>query len=122
MLSCGPAHERMAGAAATSAPHLHHHEGAAIHGYAHVAIHAHGSSTASYASDVEHGAAHHDLDRLSKFKCSACSVCCTAAALPATMLTFDATPVAHSVAQAVPATAVIFLTGGPERPPRPIFA
>ena len=120
MLSCGPIDERMTGAAAAAAPHMHHHGRAAMH--AHSPIHSDDRSAASDASDMEHGAAHHDFDKLSKFKCSACSVCCTAAALPATIVSFDATPVAHSVDQALPATAVVFLTAGPERPPRPIFA
>ena len=95
MLTCGPAHHRMA---ASAAPHAHAHEG-----------HQH----------------HHDagtLQQLAKFKCSACAACCVAAALPSPTLTFDSPDLAEVHASVPPPAVAIFLTDGLERPPRPLLA
>jgi hypothetical protein len=117
MLHCGPVHDRMAHALLAGGPHAHHHdaEAAAAHASGHQ-YHQH-----AMAGDANPGA-HFDLGKLGHFKCSACSMCCTAAALPATLLEFDEVPLTHAFVQAAAVTAVSFLTSGPERPPRPLLA
>ena len=120
MFSCGPSHHERA-AALAAAPTEHHHSGSAGHHDHHQVASGHEHHHEASASPDQAGD-HHQLDKLSKFKCSACSTCCTTAALPASLLTFEAVPPAHFAVPALPETAVAFLTGGPERPPRPILA
>ena len=57
-----------------------------------------------------------------KSRCSVCASCCVAAALPATVRSFEAFPSAEFFAPFMTAVAPVFLTGGPERPPRPVLA
>jgi hypothetical protein len=95
MLSgCGPSHRLQMGHAAAPADvhaHAHHH-----------------------GATKDHGTA----KDLAKWTCSACASCCTAAALPATTLSLQ-TPVPVAFAAPSAAEAVdVFVTGGPERPPR----
>ena len=52
-------------------------------------------------------------------KCSACAMCCIASALPATLPGFEATAPAEPFAPTSAGVDPLFLTGGPERPPRP---
>lgn len=86
MLSCGPGHERMAGAMHVdhddAAPGGAHGHIAVAPGGAHVAIAAPGDADVVTAAsgDANHPAA------LGAFKCSACAACCMASALPATPL------------------------------------
>ena len=54
-------------------------------------------------------------------KCSVCAACCLATALPVVMRSFDATVPAESFAPVMARVDPVFLTGGPERPPRPLL-
>jgi hypothetical protein len=112
MLHCGqggpgdaPAHEgahaRPAGMQTTWPSHLGHHHGIEPAGVLQ------GAGTPIAAA---------------KSGCSACASCCIATALPAAIHAFDATAPAESFAPSHGLVAPVFLTGGPERPPRPLHA
>ena len=58
------------------------------------------------------------LDKLVKFKCNACAVCCTGAAMPAANFSFEPFPSARAPESFVPILHVGFVTDGPDRPPR----
>jgi hypothetical protein len=115
MLSCGPGHHRMAAAQPVSAPA--HDRGAHDHASA---SHAHDADQHEAATDPKDrdGTAAGEMHQLAKFKCSACAACCSATALPSSVITFD--PQQHAADfDALPfAPSVQFQTGGPERPPR----
>jgi hypothetical protein len=57
-----------------------------------------------------------------KSGCSVCASCCIATALPAAIHAFEAKAPAESFAPVRALVAPVFLTGGPERPPRPLLA
>ena len=121
MLNCGPSHHRMAGATAPAAVHEGHHQGAAAHHHGDAGP-GEVDSTAGAPTAAGELGSHHDLTQLGKFKCSACAVCSTAAALPVTVLAFEAAPSTGFVAPPLPDATVVFQTGGPERPPRSFLA
>lgn len=118
MLSCGPNHHQMWAAAATAAV-SHHDSGEAPHEHHHAQ-----TTTDDPAADAsvdvggDDGASVHHLNKLSKFKCSACAACCVGAALPTSPLEFLAVPPAIARDCLVPAAHVGFFTDGPDRPPR----
>ena len=124
MLGCGPGHQGTMTAGAHS-----------------VAPHEHRSATPQHTHDagLEGDASDHHPDPSAAAKrggatdaqaagpsgagsCSACASCCLAAALPATMLSFRADPVADFIALPMPRSLASFFTDGPERPPRPVLA
>lgn len=116
LLHCGPDHHRMSQAAelatSDSADHVIH------------SGHRHASGTddaGAMKASVDAGddaASLHHLDKLSKFRCSACAACCMGAALPTAVLEFN--PVAGTAAPTsfVTTARVGFVTDNPERPPR----
>lgn len=113
MLHCGPSHH----APPAEAPHAeggHAHHQHAVHAGAVDGQHDHGHTAAL-------GHAHHAADKAS---CSACAACCagTALAVPMTPLVLALQDVAQEHAPAAEARLAAFLTGGPERPPRPSLA
>ena len=116
MLHCGPNHHRMM-AAAIAEPHVtqqhaaaeqHHHDMGMAYGHHEVAS-VDGRSDAPPL---------HHLDKLVKFKCNACVVCCTGAAMPTAIVTFEPLPTAMTPESFVPISRVGFVTDGPDRPPR----
>ncbi|WP_124543204.1 hypothetical protein [Piscinibacter terrae] len=60
--------------------------------------------------------------KVTKGSCSACASCCMAAALPTAIVSFEATPVADFFTTFDRRSVVVFVTEGPERPPRSILA
>ncbi|MES2886907.1 MAG: hypothetical protein V4739_02745 [Pseudomonadota bacterium] len=126
MVHCGPSHHRMAQAVAGAADHtpeegLHHAQGstAVEHGnvpYAHGDAQIHVAALPSLEPGDE--APLTQLDQLSKFKCSACAFCCTSAAPPADVIFSEAVQIDDFVAPLIPRTVPVFLTDGPDRPPR----
>ncbi|MCE9657960.1 MAG: hypothetical protein K8R60_05330 [Burkholderiales bacterium] len=107
--------------AAHSHPAMHSHEAADDHVAAppHEAAHSHDTLDGGASSlSEDHGAATHGAAS----KCSVCAVCCVAAAPPRSVLVFEPFPSAEFFAPFMPSVAPVFLTGGPERPPRPAFA
>jgi len=120
MLNCGPNHHQMwvAAATATTATVSHHDSGEAQHEH-HRAQTTAGDPAPDASVDVaDDGAFVHHLNKLSKFKCSACAACCVGAALPTSSLEF--LPFAPVVATdcSILAEHVGFFTDGPDRPPR----
>jgi hypothetical protein len=110
MIHCGPGHHRVVGAAPQVHDHSHHH-GAAL---------AAQDVATSDVDGVDHNSLSdpHRLQKLGTDKCSACAACCTTAVLPATVLTFDPVALTDFVAPILPQAVAVFLTDGPERPPR----
>lgn len=120
MVTCGPNHERMA-----QMGDLSQHEvavGAGHHGISPSTADV-GSVQPSHESlsDLPVGS-ESPLDKIAKFKCSACAACCIATAMPASVYTFDACASTHLQASVPMSMAPVFLTGGPERPPRIFLA
>ncbi len=108
MLHCGSAHHGAAHAH-SHAGHSHDH----AQGPAMASHHHHGDHQVAKASSV------HEFDKSS---CSACASCCTAAALPSAIATFQALPTHEVALSSLVGTAAPFLTDGPERPPRTVLA
>ncbi len=126
MLACGPTHHRMVQVHDRAQAQAHAQDLVSVDGDdRHHYVAAIGSDDAAL-SGPEHGTSqkHHatsasdSLQNLAKFKCSACAPCCGAAALPAAIFTFDAFMSADLPAPVMLSTAPVFLTDGPERPPR----
>ena len=120
MLSCGPNHHQMWAAAATVS---HHDSGEAQHDHHDAQNSAgdhHSAASADATGDYAAGddASVHHLNKLSKFKCSACAACCVGAALPTSSLEFLSFPPAVALDHFVPTPHVGFFTDGPDRPPR----
>ena len=89
----------------------HSHEG-----HAHVLAHA----DHRHASDANHDV--HAGGTFTKASCSACASCCTSAALPTALLVFEAMDAPDSFVSLAPQPVATFVSGGPERPPRPFLA
>lgn len=130
MAACGPSHHRMAhveSAASAVHDHAEHGHGHGVSGSA-AEVHHHDGADGGAADVLAHG--HHavlsdeeqQLNKLSKFKCSACSLCHVTMAMPAAGVRIDPVWVSNFVAPTVPQTAAQFLTDGPERPPRSLLA
>jgi len=107
MLACGPGHE----AAATASPH--------------------GVDASAHAHHDTVERAHHDrsdapdvaqMDHAAKLTCSACASCCAAPALPTVHVPVNLPATVDRPAATVVAGLVVFMTDGPERPPRSAFA
>ena len=135
MAVCGPGHARMLPAAgiASSMKHDHaahdhaagaadHHHGQHAAGAMHEMVADHEASSDVDASQLDKRNAADKLAQLAKLKCSACASCCTGAAFPASIVSFDLlkeSPV--FVASPIVANAT-FLTSGQDRPPRSSLA
>jgi hypothetical protein len=78
------------------------------------------ASVGEHSESASKDAGKQDATKLAK--CSACSSCCAAGALPPTVVDFEGTPALDRffvIAGSAPAS---FLPGGPERPPRFLLA
>lgn len=115
MINCGPNHHRMASAVMAATPDTHEHASGGQHQHSMEVAGDHHDDAVSNGSDVP--TVHH-LDKLMKFKCSACAACCMGAAMPTAAVTFKAFPPAIAPDSIVPTTHVGFVTDGPDRPPR----
>jgi hypothetical protein len=120
MAHCGASHQRMhaAGAQAEShatdhhrQQHSHQHEAGAVRSAdRHVAVSSHATTEPDKFSD------------LGQYKCGVCGSCCSAAAMPGFSLALpESAPVAQWEAVRFHAY-IVFVTDGPDRPPRPILA
>ena len=126
MLNCGPGHHRTP-VAHSHAGHSHEHAAAAV-----IAQHGHDDALAGHSHAAEAGAEasgsdHHiakgsTIHKAMKGSCSACSSCCTAAAIPSAVVTFEATRAHDFFDPLTPRAVVSFVADGPERPPRFILA
>jgi len=111
----------------------HHQRAAAASAFVHAGPVAHqhtshhpADATASDAQEGDDSAqavkAKDGVQQSSKGSCSLCASCCTAAALPATIVPIDAPVFVESLSAAAVGSIAIFLTDSPERPPRLILA
>jgi hypothetical protein len=104
---CAPMHDRMEAAMAD-----HHGDRRPDHHHQPVA--------------ADHALAEHDATAsqsgVGTFKCSACAACCVAMGLPAGAIALPQAPADGPLAALTSPPDVAFLTGGPERPPRPVLA
>lgn len=98
MLHCGPSHHRMM--AIAEPRDAKHHE------------------TDTPGAHHEHAQSTPQIDKLMKFKCSACAVCCVGAAIPSAAVNFEPLRTAMVPDSFVPLSHAGFVTDGPDRPPR----
>ena len=120
MLNCGPNHHRMLSAATAEPSEAHDHSTVGHHPHAAaMADDHHRMLSDAGANDLS--SVHH-LDKVTKFKCSACSACCMGAALPTAVLAIAAIPTAMTTAVFISTPHVDFLSGGLDRPPRLLLA
>lgn len=104
MLACGPGHE-----AAATAGH-HDADASSVHHGTEASAHAHHDmADAPDAAEFDHAA---------KLTCSACASCCAAPALPTVHLPVSLPATVDRPAATVVSSLVLFMTDGPERPPR----
>jgi len=116
MLHCGSTHEHGRASLANQG-HVHHHEAMqAEGGRSHHLTHEH---TAAHPV-ADHSAGHHHDG--GKAGCSVCASCCSAAVLPAMSLVVVSQDLTETAPLVASAEIVVFLTDGPERPPRTILA
>jgi hypothetical protein len=101
MLDCGPAHRSS-------------QQAAAGHDHSAHAQHQASGEAAEQSTDT--------LDHQPTFKCSACSSCCTAAALSSAALSLDSAQLLDVFTVVAPSAPAAFFTSGPERPPRVLLA
>ncbi len=135
MLSCGPGHHgALAGAhehadpqAGRSNHHAHHGDEAHdLHASGHpdaTVHHAHGEDSGSAAGPYG-GDEARDNSPVHKAagKCSACASCCTVAVLPTSVWPMGSSQAVDRVVPHLVAQTAVFMTGGPERPPRTFLA
>lgn len=114
MVNCGPNHHlMMAAAMADTVDSEHHGAGGQHHHEVGVAADHHEAAS----NDGDAPSVHH-LDKLMKFKCSACAACCMGAAMPTAAVGFEPLPPAVAPAIYVPTSHVGFVSDGPDKPPR----
>jgi len=119
MINCGPGHHGVV-QRHSHAAHAHSAEATAPHSHDDASpfdSHMHDAS----ASATDGGSQVAKVLVVHKGSCNACASCCTAAALPTPVVTFDATPAPTFVVPLAPRGFAAFLTDGPERPPRSIL-
>ena len=122
MVACGPGHH--GGAAAQHDVAQHHSAEAAGHdhsGHDHPEADAASSAGMPDSATADSEAAVKAAPKSSS-KCSVCASCCTGAALPAAAIRFSPPPLGDSPFLASASASVVFITDGPERPPRTFLA
>jgi hypothetical protein len=122
MAHCAPSHQRMAAGSDHGSGHRAGHDAHAGHeGAAH--RHAEANPVDVHATaDADGTPTEADALNLAKFKCSACATCGLGLALPSTTVTFDASVSPDTLQPGMPQGHAVFLTAGPERPPRSFLA
>ena len=127
MIACGPAHHGAAVAAAAqpaaAASHGHEHGAAPHAGHGH-GPHAHSPAHGDHgmASQAADDAPDANSSQAGTSTCSVCASCCTAAALPPSLISIDPHPHADDMQPGLQAHTAVFMTDGPERPPRHLLA
>ena len=117
-LHCEPAPKAVS--ASLHARMAHHHAAHADDGRA--ASH-HADTAAGFDAPEQVSSSHEQGPAQgTKVSCSACAACCTAAAMPAAPLVVAAADNVETVLPVASDVTAIFLTGGPERPPRRFLA
>lgn len=116
MLNCGPNHHRMLSAGSTDQIDRDHRATVEPHQHAMGMADDHHEMVGETGTN-DHPSVHH-LDKLTKFKCSACAACCIGAAMPTAELVIDSFSPAMMTATFVSTLQVDFLSDGLDRPPR----
>ena len=116
MLNCGPNHHRMLAAVAAEPVETHEHMAVGQHHHETGMAAAHDQAAPVDGISDAPSLAH--LDKLMKFKCNACAVCCMGAAMPTAIFSFEPSPPAMVPEFFVLTSHVGFVTDGPDRPPR----
>ena len=123
MAACGPSHHRMEGVAQAHSHFDHDGQPEAQTGvHDHSSLHSQQQSLAGGQAHSDHHAAHGGLDKVSKYKCSACASCCAVAAIPSSLLTLESVSLPEFFAPLELSGIAAFLTEGLERPPRTVLA
>ena len=120
MLHCGATHEHRQ---VTSTSVVHVHEQMGMHSEANAGeghVHHHGHDQASADATSADTAGHHHAN--GQTGCSVCASCCSAAALPVMPLVLASQDLAETATTVHSRPVAVFLTDGPERPPRTILA
>jgi hypothetical protein len=128
MLHCGSAPQQRSGVPSSHSNHAHAHRHAHEH---HAGMHTQGAEAG--ASSHQHSqlhaassqpnvdsALHHHAGGTDS--CSVCASCCGVAALPVMPLVLASQDRTEATVAVQDLPTVVFLTDGPERPPRSIFA
>ena len=117
MFGCGPGHHDTAGVQseadhhdAAVPQHLHEEHAEFASGHPHD-----DSAEPNHALILK---AHGTSSKVVKGPCTPCASCCVVAALPATLLVFQPIPLVDFFTLLAPRGPALFLTEGPERPPR----
>ena len=120
MINCGPNHHRLLATPIGAATDSHEQT---MSGHRQHDADAAGDIHAAAAGDGEHrpSSVHH-LDKLTKFKCSACAACCMGVALPTAALAIASCPAAMTTAVFVSTPHADFLSDGLDPPPRLLLA
>lgn len=120
MLNCGPSHHRLASAVQEAVHAFHSHAEDSVGSVSpdHRVSYHHHDESKSGAAGADGAASHADFDTVSKFKCSACAACCSAAAIPAAAFSLDVSAPVLFAAPLRLSDHVLFLTCGTDRPPR----
>lgn len=131
MMNCGPSHHQMAETMQPHQPSAPAQPKGAPSQVAHGHCEGHGDSGRASSVVPDHSPAldattpgdpHDTVQKLGKFKCSACASCCMGTALPSTVLSFEPQVTRDTAESAMPRAVGVFLTSGLERPPRNILA
>jgi hypothetical protein len=129
MIHCGPAHPGSTDAVARQGGHVHADGTRHVHGTASALPGGDGDRVASkQQASVSDTGLHAtaktvgELHKLSKSKCASCVSCCSATALPSALFSLDSPPLAESLVPVLSGSLAVFLTDGPERPPRFLLA
>jgi hypothetical protein len=131
MINCGPSHQQRTIESIAAHDGMTHvqasrHDAMAPHsGHAHHQVDHRATAVAPLAdANPAHpsDADLHSLQKLGKFKCSACASCCLGVALPSLVISFDASVSSDTPVAGMPQVVAVFLTDGLERPPRTIRA
>ena len=118
MIACGPNHHGVA-AVAPPAGHDHAQHG---HGMGHHSEPSPDTGIASPGNTASIESQQGAEAQKQASKCSVCATCCTAAALPSSTISIDSAPLADRVHSSFASHAAVFVTDGPDRPPRTFLA
>lgn len=121
MLFCMGSHHQAESAGARSAQDHH-----AVHEHSNGSHHEHHDMASDHGQDLasSDGATSHEGASVHKTagKCSACSACCMSVAIPTSAVRFEPMQNGSDLVAVEFRTRAVFLTDGPERPPRSILA
>lgn len=123
MFGCGPGHLGITGVQSQSAAADDHDTAVPQHSHE-TPVEMSGDHHHDDSAEANHAhtlKAHDASGKVGKGSCTPCASCCVVAALPATMVVFQAIPLVDVFVPLAPCGLTSFLTEGLERPPRSIL-